>query len=137
MHKLGIGTMHQMKSVFWDIFIPVWTCRAYTIREKVNIWKSKFFFLPKTGLTNEILKTDFTARVQKLDVPVYFFSGKYDLTVNIELSKAYYNSLKAPLKGFYTFQNSAHSPLFEEPALAKRIFLMDILKGTTALADKQ
>ena len=34
MHELGIGTMHKMKSVFWEIFIPVWTCKAYTIKEK-------------------------------------------------------------------------------------------------------
>jgi hypothetical protein len=28
-HELGIGTTHKMKSVFWDIFVPVWTCKAY------------------------------------------------------------------------------------------------------------
>jgi len=41
MHKLGIGTMRNMNSIFWDIFIPVWKCRAYTLKEKINIWKSK------------------------------------------------------------------------------------------------
>jgi hypothetical protein len=49
MHKMGIGTMRNMKSVFKDIFLPVWTCSAYTLREKFNIWKSKLMFLPKTG----------------------------------------------------------------------------------------
>lgn len=91
MHELGIGTMHKMKSVFWEIFIPVWACKAYIIKEKMNIWKSKFSFLPKTNLINELLTTDFTAKVTKLDIPVYFFSGKYDMTVNVNLSKAYLN----------------------------------------------
>jgi pimeloyl-ACP methyl ester carboxylesterase len=136
MHELGIGTMHNMNSVFWDIFIPVWTCKAYTLAEKIDIWKSKFSFLPKTKLINELLETDFTATVPRLDIPVYFFSGKYDLTVNHKLSKAYLTKLQAPLKGFYTFNQSAHSPLFEEPELVRRIIETDVLNNKNILADK-
>jgi pimeloyl-ACP methyl ester carboxylesterase len=136
MHELGIGTMHKMKSVFRDIFIPVWTCKVYTLPEKINIWKSKFSFLPKTNLINEMLETDFTSKVFKLDVPVYFLSGKFDLTVNINLSKVYLTKLHAPLKGFYTFNNSAHSPLFEEPGLVRQIVEQDILNNKNSLADK-
>jgi pimeloyl-ACP methyl ester carboxylesterase len=136
MHELGIGTMHKMKSVFWGVFVPVWTCKAYTLQEKINIWESKFSFLPKTNLINEMLETDFTAKIPKLDIPVYFLSGKYDLTVNINLSKAYFNKLQAPLEGFYTFNNSAHSPLFEEPDLVRKIIEKDILNGKNSLTDK-
>jgi pimeloyl-ACP methyl ester carboxylesterase len=127
MHKLGIGTMRNMKSVFKDIFLPVWTCRAYTLREKYNIWKSKLVFLPGTNLKNETLKTDFSGAFPEIGVPVYFISGKYDLTVNVDLSKDYYNCLNAPLKGFYTFGNSAHGPLFEEPEQFREILIKDIL----------
>lgn len=137
MHELGIGTMHKMNSVFRDIFIPVWTCKAYTFSEKINIWKSKFSFLPETNLINELLETDFSSKVTALDIPVYFLSGKYDLTVNIDLSKAYFEKLQAPLKGFYTFTHSAHSPIFEEPLRVKQIIENDILNGTNNLADKK
>jgi len=136
MHELGIGTMHEMNSVFWDIFIPVWTCKAYTFSEKINIWKSKFSFLPKTNLINEMFATDFSTKVPKLEIPVYFLSGKYDFTVNCDLSKAYLDKLQAPLKGFYTFSSSAHSPIFEEPLLVRQIIEKDILKGTNNFADK-
>ncbi len=135
MHELGIGTMHEMKSIFWDVFVPVWTCSAYTLSEKMNIWRSKFSFLPKTNLINELLETDFAAKVPELAIPVYFFSGRYDLTVNRELSKAYLTTLQAPQKGFYTFEHSAHSPLFEEPLSARQIIEKDILAGKTELAD--
>lgn len=128
MHKLGIGTMRNMHSVFSDIFIPVWTCRAYTLREKWNIWKSKLSFLPKTKLKSEILNTDFTQVVNKIDIPVYFAAGKYDLTVNIDLQKDYFGKLAAPIKGFYTFGHSAHSPLFEEPELFREILENDVLR---------
>ncbi len=135
MHKLGIGTMRSMKSVFRDIFLPVWTCRAYTLREKYNIWKSKLIFLPETGLKTQALTKDFSVVYPELAVPVYFMCGKYDLTVNIDLTREYYNRLNAPLKGFYTFQNSAHAPLFEEPERFRQILEKDVLYSAVNLAD--
>jgi len=135
MHKMGIGTMRNMKSVFRDVFIAVWNCRAYTLREKVSIWKSKLLFLPKTNLKTQALLTDFSATYPEIDVPVYFMCGKYDLTVNTDLTRDYYNRLKAPLKGFYTFSNSAHGPLFEETDRFRQIIEADIMRLEKNLAD--
>jgi pimeloyl-ACP methyl ester carboxylesterase len=137
MHKMGIGTMRNMKSVFKDIFLPVWTCRAYTLREKYNIWKSKIFFLPKTNLKTETLTTDFSEVYPNIDVPTYFMCGMFDLTVNIDLSRDFYNRLNAPLKGFYTFRNSAHGPLFEEPERFREILVKDVLNIDISLADSE
>jgi pimeloyl-ACP methyl ester carboxylesterase len=137
MHSLGIGTMRNMKSVFMDVFIPVWLCKAYTLREKMNIWESKFSFIKKTKLIDELFATDMMIKVPQLEIPVYFFSGKYDLTVNHDLSKAYLDKLQAPVKGFYTFTESAHSPIFEEPERLREILIKDVLNGTTSLADKK
>ena len=137
MHSLGIGTMRNMRSVFKDVFIPVWLCKAYTLREKMNIWLSKFSFIKKTKLIDELFATDIPSKVPQLEIPVYFFSGKYDLTVNHDLSKAYLDKLKAPAKGFYTFMESAHSPIFEEPEKLREILINDVLNGTTSLADKK
>jgi hypothetical protein len=39
------------------------------------------------------------------------------------------------LKGFYTFQDSAHSPMFEEPERALRILREDALPVRNDLAD--
>jgi pimeloyl-ACP methyl ester carboxylesterase len=137
MHDLGIGTMRNMKSVFKDIFIPVWMCKAYTIREKINIWTSKFSFIKKTKLIDELFAADIPASVPKLDIPVYFFSGKFDLTVNKDLAKEYLEQMQAPVKGFYTFDESAHSPVFEEPQRLNEILTRDVLNGTTSLADSK
>lgn len=43
MHKLGIGTMHNMKSVVSGVFSPVMNCRAYTVSEKNKVWRAKAF----------------------------------------------------------------------------------------------
>jgi len=135
MHELGIGTMRNMKSVFKDVFIPVWFCRAYTLREKINIWTSKFHFIKKTRLIEELFATDIPLKVPELEIPVYFFSGKYDLTVNRDLSEAYLRQLQAPVKGFYTFRKSAHSPVFEEPEKVNEILVKDVLNCTNTRAD--
>ena len=137
MHKLGIGTMRGMRSVFRGIFLPVWTCRAYTLREKYMIWKAKLVFLSRTTLKDQTLRFDPHGSYPAIDIPVYFMCGKYDLTVNIDLSKQYYDALNAPLKGFYTFENSAHGPLFEENERFMDILETDVLNGKVNMEDRK
>ena len=135
MHELGVGTMHNMRSIIKDVFLPVWTCMAYTVKEKFNIWRSKFFFINKSGLRSQIINLNIPEEVPGLDIPVYFISGRYDLTVNNELAKQYLERLNAPVKGFYTFEKSAHSPMFEEPQKLREILINDVLNRTTTMAD--
>ena len=71
----------------------------------------------------------------ELALPAYFFHGVYDYTVNYQLAKDYVAALKAPLKGFYTFNRSAHSPVMEEPQKARKIMRTDVLAGANGLAD--
>lgn len=136
MHSLGIGTTHDMNSVLTGIFIPSLKCRDYTLKEKINIWRGK----SHSGvhpLWDEMLATNLMLKVPRLDVPIYFFSGIYDYTVSYALTKEYFERLDAPIKGFYTFEKSAHSPFLEEPKKVQRILLEDVLKGRNALADEK
>ncbi len=135
MHSLGIGTTHKMNSIITGMFLPSLTCREYTLREKVNLWRAK----ARSGVSilwDTILATDIIKQVPEIDIPVYFFHGIFDYTVSYPLAKEYYEQMKAPIKGFYTFNNSAHSPLFEEPELVRRIIEKDVLNGANRLADK-
>lgn len=128
MHELGIGTMHSMRSVFWGIYLQSWKSKTYSFSEKRRIWRSKFRFVKKADFVEQLFKIDIPSSYPKLDVPVYFFSGKYDLTVNVDLAKSYYEQLQAPAKAFYLFENSAHSPLFEESQKFIEIIKTDILQ---------
>jgi pimeloyl-ACP methyl ester carboxylesterase len=135
MHSLGIGTTHDMNSVISGIFLPSLTCREYTLKEKVNMWKGK----SRSGISilwTNMLNTDLTEKVPELKIPVYFFEGIYDYTCSYTEAKSYFEKLKAPVKGFYTFEKSAHSPLFEEPEKMKQIMNDDVLKGLNDQADK-
>ncbi|WBL49445.1 alpha/beta fold hydrolase [Clostridium estertheticum] len=116
-----------MESVVSGIFMPVMQNSEYTLSEKINIWRGKAFS-NSTVLNKEIYSTDLSKTITKLDIPVYFFSGIYDYTVNYSLSEAYLKKLSAPVKGFYLFKESAHSPIFEEPKKVVHIMQEDVLK---------
>lgn len=135
MHSLGIGTTRAMKSVVTGIFLPSWQYREYTLGEKINLWRGKLF--SHAILWDEMIATDLTQQVPRLQLPVYFFHGQYDYTCSYALAKAYFERLAAPVKGFYTFTESAHSPIFEEPEKVLRILQEDTLSGATNLADPQ
>lgn len=135
MHRLGIGTMHDMRSVVGGVFWPSITSRQYTAGEKVSLWRGKF----TTGvmpLWQQILATDLSQEVPKVDVPLYLMHGIHDYTCCLQPAHQYFETVQAPLKGFYTFHLSAHSPLYEEPAKVRQILSEDVLNGTTRLADR-
>jgi pimeloyl-ACP methyl ester carboxylesterase len=134
MHSLGIGTTHDMKSVITWIFLPSLFCREYTFREKLNTWIGK----SRSGISilwDEMQATDLSLKITELTIPVYFFEGIYDYTCSSVEAKAYFDKLAAPVKGFYTFSKSAHSPLFEEPEKMRHILSRDVLNGTNSHAD--
>jgi pimeloyl-ACP methyl ester carboxylesterase len=134
MHSLGIGTTHDMNSVITGIFLPSLTFRGYTLLEKVNMWRGK----SQSGVSpfwDEMIATDLSIQVPELDIPVYFLEGIYDYTCSYTEARSYFEILRAPLKGFYTFEQSAHSPLFEEPEKMLRILLEDVLAGANSLAN--
>jgi len=135
MHGIGIGTTRKMRSVIRGIFLPSWRFRGgYTFREKVNLWRGKIFS-QSTSLWDEMLVTDLTLQIPSLPIPVYFLHGKYDYTCAYPLAKGFFDKIRAPIKGFYTFQHSAHSPIFEESDRMLEILLKNVLTGTIDLAD--
>ena len=133
MHTLGVGTMHSMTSIATGLFLASLLNPEYTLGEKINLWRSKI--VAGSPLWNTELATDLTKTVTRLEIPVYFFHGIHDYTVSYPLAKSYFEMMVAPVKGFYTFSKSAHSPLFEEPGRMQRIMRTDVLCGNTNRAD--
>jgi pimeloyl-ACP methyl ester carboxylesterase len=126
MHRLGIGTTHDMRSVITGIFLPSWRFPEYTIAETVNLWRGRSFSR-SFGIWERIIRTDLRERLPRLDLPVYLMEGVHDYTCSYRLAVDYFRALSAPVKGFYRFEDSAHSPILEQPALAKDILRTDVL----------
>lgn len=136
MHKSGIGTTREMRSVITGLFLPSLSFSEYTLMEKVNLWRGKLFSRRDAfGLWNTMLMTDLRREVRRVEVPVYFLHGRYDYTCAYSLAKDYFDKLDVPAKGFYTFENSAHSPMIEEPERTVTILRNDVMEGKTSLAD--
>ena len=126
-HRLGGGTTRDMDSVITGVFLPVLASPIYTLREKIDLWRGKAW--SRGLLWDEILCTDLRETVTRLDLPVYFFTGAHDLTAMPALSRDYFGEIDAPAKGYYVFENSAHSPLFEEPGRAIEIIVQDVMRN--------
>ncbi len=73
----------------------------------------------------EIELLDWTG-VTRFSVPVVIVSGRFDHNTDGALAYNYYNAIEAPSKDFEWFEQSAHSPQFEEPD-AFNAFIIDRL----------
>lgn len=127
MHGLGIGTTRDMKSIISGIILPSLVSKSYSLKERINIWRGKIFSQNAT-VAKEAWNFNAFDEIKKLHVPIYFLAGRYDYTCCYHLQKAYFDQISAPQKAFYTFDNSAHSPLFEEPEKAMQILLKNVLE---------
>jgi len=135
MHRLGVGTTREMRSVITGVFLPSWKSREYTLPEKTNLWRGKF--ASKRIFWNEFMNVDMRSTVPMLAIPTYFIHGRYDYTANYALACDYFGKIQAPVKGFYTFEDSAHGPAFEEPEKMLRVMREDVVEGRVGLADVQ
>jgi pimeloyl-ACP methyl ester carboxylesterase len=135
MHEFGVGTMRSMRNIVTDLFLPSLYFSEYTLSDKYHLWAGK----SKFGISqnwDKIILTNLIETMNDFKIPVYFFHGIYDYTCSYELSKKYFEKINAHIKGFYTFDQSAHSPLLEEPEKVNRILINDVKKLRTDLADK-
>lgn len=132
MMKLGVGIMRSCSSMM-DAVKLVLSYKGYTFWEKIKFpiggsFSMKYFW-------DSVMQSDFCTKVPRLEIPVYILQGVFDYQVSYTLAKEYLLRLSAPMKGFYTFEDSAHSPCFEEPEKTCRILREDVLKGKSDLAD--
>jgi hypothetical protein len=118
--------------VITGIFFPTLKMTDFTQKERLNIWRGKSFVSKAEISSGNFKAVDVT---KQLDIPFYVLAGKYDMTTDYELQKEYFELVQADIKGFYTFENSAHSPLFEEPERAKEILIKDVINKKNDRSD--
>lgn len=127
MHELGVGTTRKMRSVITGIFLPSLRCKAYTITERLNIWKAKFGG-QYTPLIKETNIFNAFESIPSIDIPIYFFAGKYDYTCCESLQREYYEYIDAPHKEYFLYEDVAHSPVYEDYHLTDK-YLEKILEN--------
>jgi pimeloyl-ACP methyl ester carboxylesterase len=107
------GELSLSKSYYPLIWAGV-RAEEYNLRDVMHVAKGSAFcssnmvynVLPNRSILKDILE---------YKVPIYFFTGRHDMTTPAALIEDYFEEIDAPDKKLIWFQRSAHFPFFEEP----------------------
>ena len=111
MNKYGVGIKHKDCSMF-DIAVDLLYYRGYTVMDKIHFLQGTMFSL--NTMFRKVIEDNLFETSTRFDIPVYILQGRHDYQVSYELAKVYLDSIDAPQKEFFTFEESAHSPNLEE-----------------------
>ena len=111
-NRYGGGTTREITGM-WPLIKIVLNSGIYTLGEKLNFMNASMFSLEHLWL--DVINTNLFNEIDSMRVPVYIFHGIHDYTTPYSVAKDFYKQLKAPQKDFFSFENSAHSPIMEEP----------------------
>jgi len=126
LRKFG-GVLHNETSM-WPL-LKIGICSPeYKLRDFIKYIRGTTYSLK--NLWNQLFSINFFKDVKEFKIPIYFFIGRYDYNVPFELSERFFKQLKAPLKKFIWFENSAHCPNFEESEKFQNLLINEVLPET-------
>ena len=102
--------------------------KEYGLMDKVN-W---LLGLAQTFPTvyPQIYDLDFRTQATHLEVPAYFIKGRWDVNAINALLEEYFTILEAPHKELIWFEDSAHTPMWDEPAHFVDVMINTVLAQT-------
>jgi pimeloyl-ACP methyl ester carboxylesterase len=100
----------------------------YTIGKKLSFYGCAMNSLDQAW--GDLQDIDFIRDIPRLDVPVYFFTGRHDYNTPFELVQEFSQALEAPHNEIVWFENSAHMPNLEEPDLYQELLIQKVLPET-------
>lgn len=121
LHKYGGATYANRKPYWQELLfhdVPI-LHKEYTLSQLIKYVKG-LSYSPNQPLATT--NPDFMNTVKSLDVPVYLLLGRHDRNCVSALAEQWLNLLNAPEKQLIWFENSAHSPQWEEPELWNKQF---------------
>jgi pimeloyl-ACP methyl ester carboxylesterase len=110
--KFG-GELHHAKS-FTPLLLTGLEAPEYSLRDARNIPKGVSLY--SRHFVYNSIHGELMDSVARVEIPIYFFSGRYDYCDPFSLAEEYFARIDAPKKHFVWFENSAHFPFYEEPA---------------------
>ena len=125
--KFG-GELHHAKS-FLPLLLTGLVAPEYSLRDARNIPKGVSLYA--RNFVNNSISGELMDVITRVEIPVYFFTGRYDYTDPFALTEQYLSKLQAPEKHIVWFEDSAHFPFYEEPTAFARQML-EVLKATSS-----
>lgn len=118
------GAWHRprtMISLMWESF----QASEMTLLDGINFQRGIDFSL--NALADENSNVNLMRDIPRVEVPVFILAGRYDHNTDAALQYEYFEALQAPMKRFHWFENSAHSPPFEEPKAFNDFMIQNVL----------
>ncbi len=113
MTKFGGGGYKESASIWTSMILPLLATPEYTLLDLPKYSQGAFYNLRQ--LWSEVAQSSFMRDVTTLSVPVYITQGRHDKNTPSQLARAWFDALEAPHKEWFWFEESAHSPIKEEP----------------------
>lgn len=120
-HAQGEGTGHNL--MFDSLGAP-----EYGLLDKVYWALSLLNTFP--NVYSQLNDVDLRTQAAALDVPVYVVKGRWDLNASNPLAEAYFELLDAPHKEWFWFEDSAHTPSWDEPSRFTDVMVNTVLAQT-------
>lgn len=118
------GAWHEPTSLF-QLMLTSYKASEMTWYDGVKFNAGIDFSLNALG--QEIDDFDWMSKASRFAVPVFIVAGRYDRNTDANLAHEYFDKIEAPMKQFKWFEQSAHSPPFEEPQAFNDFMLKDVL----------
>lgn len=117
--KYGGAEYHCREGIVKSLLIPLIKSDEYSLPELVKYARGALTLPDK--LWGEVIANNFFETASKLDVPVLITQGRHDYNTPSEIVSRWIDMLDAPAKEIVWLEESAHSPIKEEPELWGRV----------------
>lgn len=96
------------------------TLIVQSLGEREANWRDLAAYTGAGRYTEKLLHGEFARfviddRPRTYGMPVFILSGRYDRQSEATVARGFFDRVTAPRKAFLWFEQSAHSPMFEEP----------------------
>ncbi len=119
------NTLKQMVGIIFNYL----TSPEYSLLEGIRTLRGKGLHFTMNAMYDELKNLNFNEEIQSINVPIYFFAGKYDMITPTILVENYYKTLDAVNgKKLIIFENSAHFLITEEKEKYEDLLINIVLR---------
>lgn len=110
--KFGGGTYKKREGMFKSLLLPLLKTKEYSLSDIAKYAKGGLYL--SKALWDDVVAVSYKD-VTRLEVPIIVTQGEHDYNTPTAIVRRWYDALDAPFKKWIAFDESAHSPIFEEP----------------------
>jgi pimeloyl-ACP methyl ester carboxylesterase len=105
------------------------TSPEYTLLEGIRTFMMRGYEFTMAAMWQAVKNINLEEEIQSIEVPIYFFEGKYDMATARVPVEDFYDTLDAEKgKRLFIFENSAHFPMIEEKEKYQKLLVNVVLQ---------